>query len=56
MPPEEIQKETENEPEEEIKQLMEDHGIDEDTAEKAQQLIDEEGLDEGEAVELAEEL
>ena len=41
---------------EEVKQLMEDHGIDEDTAEKAQELIDTEGLDEDEAIELAEEL
>lgn len=39
----------------EIKQLMEDHDIDEDIAEKAQELIDE-GLDEDEAVEIAEEL
>ena len=40
---------------EEIKQLMEDHDIDEDVAEKAQELIDE-GIDEDEAVELAEEI
>ena len=40
----------------EIRRLMDDHGIDEDTAEKAQQLIEEEGLDEDEAVELAEEI
>ncbi|MDO8496236.1 MAG: hypothetical protein Q7S43_02165 [bacterium] len=46
----------ENAPEdEEVKQLMEDHDIDEDTAEKAQELIDE-GLDEDEAVEIAEEI
>ena len=46
----------ENGPEdEEIKQLMEDHDIDEETAEKAQEFIDE-GIDEDEAVELAEEL
>ena len=48
--------ETEDVPEnEDIKQLMEDHDIDEDTAEKAQELIDE-GLDEDEAVELADEI
>lgn len=42
-------------PDEDTKRLMDDHLIDEDTAEKAQELIDE-GLDEDEAVELAEEL
>ncbi len=40
---------------EEIKQLMEDHDIDEDTAEKAKELIDE-GVDEDDAVELADEM
>ena len=40
---------------EDKKRLMEDHLIDEDTAEKAQELIDE-GLDEDDAIELAEEL
>ena len=39
---------------EETKDLMEGHDIDEDTAERAQELIDE-GLDEDDAVELAEE-
>jgi len=47
--------EIENGPDEEIKQLMDDYDIDEDTAEKAQELIDE-GLDEDEAIELADEL
>lgn len=37
---------------EEIRRLVEEHDIDEDTAEKAQELIDE-GLDEDEAVEVA---
>lgn len=37
---------------EEVARLMEEYGIDKDTAEKAQELI-EEGLDEDEAVELA---
>jgi hypothetical protein len=40
---------------EETARLMEDHDIDEDTAEKVQELIDE-GLDEDDAVELADEL
>lgn len=44
-----------NEIEEDLKQLMEDHDIDEDTAEKVQELIDE-GLDEEEAVMIAEEM
>ena len=47
--------EIEGEPDGEIKQLMEEYDIDEDTAEKAQELIDE-GLDEEEAIEVAEEL
>lgn len=34
---------------------MDDHDVDEDTAEKGQELIDE-GLDEDEAIEIAEEL
>lgn len=38
-----------------IRRLMKDHDIDEDTAEKAQELIDD-GLDEDEAVELADEV
>ena len=41
---------------EDVKQLMEDHGIDEDMAERAQELMDNEGLDEDEAIELAEDL
>jgi hypothetical protein len=40
---------------EEVARLMDEHGIDKDTAEKAQELI-EEGLGEDEAVELAEEI
>jgi hypothetical protein len=44
-----------NEPQdEEIKDLMDSHDLDEDTAERAQELVDE-GLDEDDAVELAEE-
>ena len=40
---------------EDIKQLMEEYDLDEDTAESAQELIDE-GLDEDDAVEVAEEM
>ena len=40
---------------EEVARLMEEYGIDKDTAEKAQELI-EEGLDEDDAVELAPEM
>ena len=46
----------ENGPEdEEVKRLMKDHDIDEDTAEKAQELIDD-GLDEEDAIELYDEV
>jgi len=46
----------ENAPEdEEVKRLMQEYEIDEDTAEKAQELIDE-GLDEDEAIEIAEDI
>jgi len=40
---------------EEVARLMDEYGIDKDTAEKAQELIDE-GVDEDDAVELAGEL
>lgn len=40
---------------EETLRLMEEHGIDKETAEKAQELIDE-GLDEDDAVEFADEI
>jgi hypothetical protein len=40
---------------EEVARLMDEYGIDKETAEKAQELIDE-GLDESDAVELADEL
>ncbi len=39
----------------EVHRLMQDHDIDEDTAEKVQELIDE-GLDEGDAIELVDEV
>ena len=41
---------------EETQRLMQDHDIDQDTAEEAQKLMNEEGLDEDEAVELAEDV
>lgn len=43
----------ENGIEEDVKSLMTEHDLDEDTAERAQELVDE-GLDEDDAVELAE--
>lgn len=39
----------------EVAELMERNGVDEDVAEQAQELIDE-GLDEDEAIELAEQM
>lgn len=47
--------EGEDEMDEEVKTLMKDHDVDEDTATQAQELIDE-GLDESEAIEIAENL
>lgn len=43
-----------DQPDDEIKDLMDNHDIDADVAERVQELIDE-GLDEDDAVELAEE-
>ncbi len=40
------------EPEEEIKELMENHDLEQDEAEEVKELMDETGLDEDEAVEL----
>jgi hypothetical protein len=40
---------------EEVQRLMQEHEIDEETAEKAQELINE-GIDEDEAIELAEDI
>ena len=42
-------------PSAEVRQLMQEHDIDADTAEKAQELIDE-GIDEEDAIELADEI
>ena len=47
--------EDEAKPDEEVAQLMEDHDVDEDTAEKIQELI-EEGPGEDDVVELADDL
>ena len=52
---------TENEPEEEvpdedIKELMEAHGLDKDEAEQVQDIMQEYGVDEDEAVEIMQEL
>lgn len=41
---------------EETRRLMEEHEIDQETAEEAQKLMDEDGLDEDEAIEIAEEM
>lgn len=38
---------------EEVKQLMDDHGLEEDVAERAVEIRDREGLDEDTAIELA---
>lgn len=48
------EKEIDDTPDEDVKEIMESHDIDQDTAERAQELIDE-GLDEDDAVEVAEE-
>ncbi|MDP3729890.1 MAG: hypothetical protein Q8R26_04090 [bacterium] len=39
-------------PDEEVKELMENHDLDQDEAEEVKELMDETGLDEDEAVEL----
>ncbi len=41
---------------EEVARLMEEYGIDKETAEKAQELIEDQGLDEDDAIELADEM
>ena len=45
-----------DEPDEEILELMENHDLDQDEAENVQRIMDEEGLDEDDAVELKDEL
>jgi len=43
-------------PDEEIKRIMEDYGLDKEDAEKVQRIMEEEGLGEEEAVELKDDL
>jgi len=43
-----------NEPEEEVKEIMEEHDLDEESAEKVKEIMDEYGLDEDDAVEFEE--
>lgn len=45
-----------DEPDEEILELMENHDLDQEEAENVQRIMDEEGLDEDDAVELKDEL
>ena len=53
---EEIKKEDTEEVDEEILELMENHGLDQDEAEHVKEIMDTEGLDEEEAVELKDDL
>ncbi len=41
---------------EEVARIMDEHGIDKETAEKVQGLIEDEGLDENDAIELTDEM
>jgi hypothetical protein len=41
-------------PDEDVKELMESHDLDQDTAEKVQEIMDEYGVDEDDAIELEE--
>lgn len=43
-------------PDEEVKELMENHDLDQDTAERVQEIIDDLGVDEDDAVEIEENL
>jgi len=43
-----------DQPDEEVQELMENHGLDEDTAERVRDIINEHSLDEDEAIELEE--
>lgn len=43
-------------PDEEVKELMENHDLDKDTAERVQEVMEEYGVDEDDAVELEENL
>jgi len=53
---EEIKNEDEAEIDEEVFELMENHGLDQDEAEHVKEIMDTEGLDEEEAVELKDDL
>ncbi len=46
---------TDETPDEEIQELMENHGLDEETAERVREVMDDLGVDEDDAVELVEE-
>ncbi|HNP75484.1 MAG TPA: hypothetical protein PKL09_03965 [bacterium] len=46
---------SDNQPDEDVRKLMDDYNLDEDTAEQARELMDEYGLDEDDAVNIAEE-
>jgi hypothetical protein len=43
-------------PDEDVKELMESHDLDKDTAERVQEIMDDLGVDEDEAVEIEESL
>jgi len=43
-------------PEEDVKELMESHDLDQDTAERVQEIMDDLGVDEDDAVEIEESL
>jgi hypothetical protein len=43
-------------PDEDIKELMESHDLDKDTAERVQEIVDDLGVDEDDAVEIEESL
>jgi len=53
---EELKNEDTEEIDEEVLELMENHGLDQDEAEHVKEIMDTEGLDEEEAVELKDDL
>ena len=53
---EEFKNEDTEEVDEEVSELMENHGLDQDEAEHVKEIMDTEGLDEEEAVELKDDL
>ncbi len=52
---EDHQNETDDAPDEEVRELMESHDLDAETAERVRDVMSEEGVDEDDAVELVEE-